>query len=200
MKIQPLFKYSEHGLVRPELTPGCEWVLEGKGWISAKLDGITVRVAGTSLLKRTTSGNDSTEIYISCKPGEDDVLIKACGEVVKKPDGIYVIAGPGIRGNPHNLKDVQMVGVYPIDTALIIYSSTGIIRGTGITVQMLYDSIQKTLSDPLTDAEGVVFHHEQWLGGRWIPLGLAQVTRKDFGLPWPPVSTETVLVSSENPS
>ena len=198
MKVLPLFKTSEHGLAVPEINKDCKWVLEGKGFVTAKLDGINVQVINGALWKRTAN-TPEIESYMPADDMKDKLIFDAYWNTKWRPDGVYEVVGPGVKGNPHKIEVLHMVRVMPLESALIMQGDL-VKRGPGVTVQQLYDSIHKTLSDPLTDAEGIVFQIEEWVNGKFVTRAACKVTKRDFGLPWPPSTDEVPLPVPQVPA
>jgi hypothetical protein len=133
-KIPTLFQRTEdRRYVIDEVTPGCEWVLEGEGVATRKFDGTCVLIDDGVMFARR-----------EVKPGKpapadftfvalDDTTGKSVGWVPVTdapewhlhreardeplPDGTYELIGPKINGNPENAARHELVphGCYELD-------------------------------------------------------------------------------------
>lgn len=166
--------------VTDEIKPECQWVLDGEGIATAKLDGTNVKVKDGELLKRQKPKERDYDdaAYVSCDRSNaadrwafeafDAACSTAPGPLVIPPrDGIYELLGPKIQGNPHGYRGHVLELVVP----------------PGQMVQSLelgpsdrsFGGLREWLSR--SPFEGIVFHHPD---GR-----MAKIKRRDFGLPWP---------------
>lgn len=189
IKFDTLFKRGKDGKVIPEINPVCSWVLGTEnGLMTIKLDGITVRPrwvaeAGTAGW-RIDKFDKRLDAWITCDATlqENKPIWEAWQKLDFKNDGVYVVYGRDIKGNPHNLADNLMIKIQPVDYNLIVAKGKSKIRrGPGQTAQLMYNEIlDEFLESP--EIEGLVFHLED------TGMGLkfaAKITKADYGLPWP---------------
>lgn len=199
--VPKLFKCGEDGKALAELAEGNEWVLEGKGLLTIKIDGQECKVQEGKLFLRLNTFKDSTYVLCDRDAPEDKALWTAFdtarGANVTIPDGIYIAYGPGIRGNAQNADRPFMFRIAPIDAHLLISNDqqqTKIRRGHGVSVITFFDSIKEEFLGG--DIEGLVYHYEDPC---FHPKAFAQVTRRDMGLPWPlPTTTHPKLIEPAN--
>lgn len=119
-KIISLFQrnYDTDRLVRDEVTPGAEWVIEGEGVPTVKWDGTCCMIRDGKLYKRyELKPNKKPPANFEPATGIDQATGKVQGwvpvgdgpedqyhrEAMNKglPDGTYELLGPKIQGNPH---------------------------------------------------------------------------------------------------
>ena len=157
-----------------------EWVLEGKGIATVKMDGSATAIIDGVFFKRydAKKGKKPPEGSIPCcdpdpvtghwphwvqvNPNDraDTWLYEAYknagGETL--PDGTYEAIGPHFRGNPYHLeKDIiERHGIRVIDPP------------------RTFEGIKNYLSE--NDMEGIVF----WYNGE----PRCKIRKKDFGFPW----------------
>ena len=193
-KIPTLFEreYENHKVVgiKPIVTPGLEWVLNGDGYATVKLDGSCCAVFGGALFRRydAKKGKKPPEGAIPCQPSHDPVTGHwphwvECRE--ENPadkwyleayhntadllvDGTYEAIGPHFQGNPYYLdKDVlDRHGRMVID------------------VERSFDGIREYLRTH--NMEGIVF----WKDGE----PRCKIKRSDFGFPWPDSAEEMEML------
>lgn len=173
-------------LVTPEVTPGCEWVIEGQGTATEKVDGTSCLVRDGKLYKRYDAKHGKTPPpdfepaqdepdehtghwpgWVPVGDGPDDRWHReawtetwnrnADGTLV---DGTYELVGPKVQGNPYDLQEHHLWRHG--DTALLDAPNT-------------FAELKVYLFD--SHIEGIVWHHPD---GR-----MAKAKRRDFGLPWP---------------
>jgi hypothetical protein len=131
-KIPSLFarNHDTNGLVRDEVTPGCEWVLAGEGVATRKYDGACCMVRAGVLYKRYTllEGNrppagfaPATELdpvtrkqqgWVPVSPeGPEDQYFREALKAAPHPlpDGTYETCGPMIQGNPEKFASHVLV-------------------------------------------------------------------------------------------
>lgn len=186
----------------PKINPGAEWVVEGKGFCTIKIDGVHVRVSkaenGAYVLEKRLKSPDWTQpdqyLPLNIDLPENRYFKEAFLNLTGSSlPGEYVAYGFGIKGNPHNLIKSQMIRVEPVDKDLIVNEwQEKLARGKHVGVDVLYGQIYDMLNDDC-DVEGLVFQYEEEL--RIVKA--VQVTRKDFGLPWPRVAGLTVIQSGK---
>lgn len=188
-KIPTLFErrfIGDHDVViLNKVKPGFEWVLEGGGNATVKVDGSCCCIYKGKLYKRydAKKGKKPPEGAIPCcdpdpvtghwphwvlvdarKP-EDKWFIEAYENRVKKSanheleDGTYEAIGPHFQGNPYHLM---------ADT--LVRHGTVIIE-----VERTFNGIRDYLGNH--DMEGIVF----WRDGR----PKCKIKRTDFGFKWP---------------
>jgi hypothetical protein len=178
-KIPSLFarNHETNGLVRDEVTPGCEWVLAGEGVATRKYDGACCMFrAGVYFKRRTLRLGDrpppdfepATEfdpitglqqgwVPVSAAGPEDQYFRQALAALqATPPDGTYELCGPMILGNPDKFPNLVLVP-----------------HGKEILADCPRDF--RGLMDYLRgrDIEGVVWHHPD---GR-----MAKLKGTDFG-------------------
>lgn len=174
-KIISLFQRNYDGdrLVRDEVTPGAEWVLQGEGVATRKYDGTCCMVRDGKLYKRYDAkrGKKPPEGFEPAQdpdpktghwPGwlpvgdgpEDEWHREAMGWY---PDGTYELCGPKINGNPEGF-----------------YSHWLLNHG-----DCEYPHCPRTFTELKQwfldwNIEGIVWHHPD---GRMV-----KIKKKDFGL------------------
>lgn len=197
-KIPSLFERPEgdlHGICIDKITPGCEWVINGEGRPTAKLDGSACAVINGKLYKRfDNSMRKGDERIQKTEPLEDWIH---CGDTSERgkfiywipitsqdyyhqnaweynegkfEDGTYELVGPKVQGNPHGFRN----------NLLIKHGEIGL--GTSMMNECPrygenprnYEDIKRYLE--VTSWEGIVWHHED---GR-----MCKITKSKFGLPW----------------
>lgn len=188
-KIISLFQRNYDGdyLVRDEVVPGAEWVIEGQGIATRKFDGQGCMVRGGKLFKRyhtnegpplppgfelverkqqkDKKGRDIVKIYgwLPVADGPEDRWFKegfyyALTQYSGRiPDGTYELIGPNVQGNPEH------------------WSNNALVHH-GIE---LFPDCPRTFSElrewfKNKDIEGIVWHHPD---GRMV-----KIKKKDFGL------------------
>jgi hypothetical protein len=161
--------------VKNVLKTECQWVADGLGVATRKLDGTNVCVHGGVLMKRQkpTDGDYDEASYVECERGDPadkylweafDLLAKEHRYVIDTfwpADGIYEAVGPKIQGNPEKYTEHTLVKVVPYSVGLIL---DGVPRN--------FDGLRAYLSDK--DIEGIVFHGPE---GKF-----AKIKKRDFGL------------------
>lgn len=172
--------------VIPTVKPGLEWVLNGEGYATLKVDGSCCRVVDGVVYKRydAKKGKKPPEGAIPCQPEPDPVTGHWPHWLKCEPDNpadkwfisafefynewvapcfsdrTYEAIGPHFNGNPYKLTN---------DT---LYLHGNILL---TTVPRTFEGIRKYLA--LHEIEGVVF----WKDGE----PRCKIKRSDFGLPWP---------------
>lgn len=189
-KIPSLFLRNHDGdrLVRNEVTPGCEWVLNGEGVATRKWDGTACLVKAGVLYKRFdvkkgrtppgfTPAQEADPVtghwpgWLPVGDGPDDQwhreAWKNSNAIFSDPDGrlddgTYELVGPKINGNSEKFGGHMFVrhGEH-----LVMFNSA----------PRDFATLKALLSN--APIEGIVWHHRD---GR-----MAKIKRKDFGLPWP---------------
>lgn len=175
-KIISLFQrnYETDRLVRNEIVPGAEWVLEGEGVATRKYDGTCCMVRDGKLYKRydakkgkTPPANfepaqDYDEVtghmpgWIPVNDGPEDRWHREAADS-SLADGTYELLGPKVQGNPEGF-----------DTHTLIRHGATILTDAPRD----FDAIKNYLSDGRI--EGIVWHHPD---GRMV-----KIKAKDFGI------------------
>lgn len=182
-KIISLFQRNYDGdrLVRNEVTPGAEWVLNGEGVATRKYDGTCCAIINRDFFKRYDAKvgkqpkdfipAQEPDLITGHWPGWVHVLddgnpadkyhregfINWCKEFPSgMVDGTYELIGPKINGNKEN---------YPYHT-LIAHGITKL-----PDAPRDYESLKEWFKDK--DIEGIVWHHPD---GRMV-----KIKKKDFG-------------------
>lgn len=178
--------------ILPEVKPGLEWVLEGEGIATLKIDGSCCAIINGEFYKRfdAKKGRKIPEGAIPCcepdtvtghwphwvkvnftDPGNKwlmEAFINATNNGRKLlADGTYEAVGVHFQGNPHMLKE---------DT-LVLHGQTVI-----SDFPRTFEGMKNYLKD--TWIEGVVF----WKDGE----PRCKIKRKDFGYKWP-IRDKTLL-------
>lgn len=158
-----------------EVTPGCEWVMNGEGTASRKWDGTACAVIGGVLYKRYDAKNGKTAPTngIPCQEPDpvtghwphwipvevrDPWHVRAWRERDYMADGTYELVGPKVNGNPEGLE-------------------THVFKRHGadvLDVSRTKEGIRAFLES--NRMEGIVFAHPD---GR-----MCKIRRADFGLEW----------------
>ena len=187
-KIPTLFEreFADHKVVKvtDKVTPGMEWVLEGKGVATVKIDGSCCAIIGGKFYKRYDAKGRKKVPAGSipcCDPDpvtghwphwapvdrdnpSDRWFVTAYNynklHGIELNDGTYEAIGPHFQGNPHRLQFDQLVphGEYFV-----------------WDVERSFDGIRKWLAE--NEEEGLVF----WLDGE----PRCKIKRSDFGFDWP---------------
>lgn len=183
-KIPTLFvRDMQTKLVTPDVTPGCEWVINSEGIATEKIDGTCCMVRDGKLYKRYEAkagrtppqgfepAQDAPDEYTGHGPGwlavgdgPDDKWHREAwkhndGENLL--DGTYELVGPKVQGNPYALQ-VHHLMPHGGDTIEITHTT--------------FEGLKHYLSGN-EEIEGIVWHHPD---GR-----MAKLKRRDFGLKWP---------------
>lgn len=182
-KIPTLFErqFENHKVVgiTDKVSPGMEWVLNGGGEATVKIDGACCAIIGGVFYKRydAKKGKTHPSGSIPCcdpdpvtghwphwvpvdfeNPG-DKWFVAAYKNAPEKQDGTYEAIGPHFQGNPYSLAE-------------------DILEPHGsqkITVGRSFAEIRNYLSK--TNIEGIVF----WKDGE----PKCKIKRSDFGFEWP---------------
>lgn len=189
-KIPTLFErvYDNHKIVDilPNVTPGMEWVLNGDGIATVKVDGACCAIIGGEFYKRydAKNGKPIPKGAIKCQEEADPITghlpcwvkvdkgnpadkwfyeayYNTCmwtNQGINLEDGTYEAVGKHFQGNPYN------------------YQNDSIIKHGSqiIEVERNFDGIKKYLSENYI--EGIVF----WKDGE----PKCKIKRSDFGFEW----------------
>ena len=182
-KIPTLFErdYKDHKVVgiKPVVTEGMEWVLNGKGIATIKIDGSCCAIIDGEFYKRydakkgkkppanaipccepdLITGHHPHWVKVEPENPDDKWFINAYNNLVEKKDGTYEAIGPHFQGNPYGLSDDVLV-------------RHGIVV---VEVERTFEGIKNYLTK--SKIEGLVF----WKDGQ----PMCKIKRSDFGLPWP---------------
>jgi hypothetical protein len=185
-KIPTLFErtFENHRVtgITPRVTPGLEWVLDGKGYATIKHDGSCCAIIDGKFYKRfdAKKGKTPPEGAIPCcepdpvtghhphwvevnkEDPADKWFVKALvhhSRSYTPTDGTYEAIGPHFQGNPYELEEDTLV------------RHGNIIIGPPRT----FDGMKHYLIEH--EIEGIVF----WRDGE----PMCKIKRSDFGLPWP---------------
>lgn len=166
--------------------PGCQWVLDGEGIATRKIDGTSCLVREHKLYKRRevrkgqqppadfdlVEQDDTTGKMIGWQPvgdGPEDKWHREAWDVTGNPErpagvesglpnGTYELIGPKVQGNPERA----------LVHLLVSHNATGELLDAPRT----FEALQPWLS--VRDIEGIVWHHPD---GR-----MAKIKLRDFGL------------------
>lgn len=176
-KIASLFQrnYDGDGLVRNEVVPGSEWVINGEGVATRKFDGSCAMIREGLLYKRYDAKNGKTPppgfepsqapdpvtghwpgwIRVDNRPEDKYFLEAITSHPLPIADGTYELCGPKVQGNPEGLPAHVLIkhGEWLLDDA-----------------PRDFDPIKEYLRGK--DIEGIVWHHPD---GRMV-----KIKRKDF--------------------
>lgn len=185
-KIPTLFRrvYENHRIkeITSDIIPGMEWVLEGKGVATEKIDGSCCAIINGKFYVRydAKKGKPVPENAIKCQEAPDPITghfpcwipyddtnpgQKWFGKALENTkitelsDGTYEAIGKHFNGNPYRLHEDILVkhGIYKLE------------------VPRTFEGIKKYLFTH--NIEGIVF----WLDGE----PKCKIKRSDFGFDWP---------------
>lgn len=164
-------------LVKEEINPEAQWVIDGEGVATRKYDGTCCLIENGKLWKRyevkkgkeeplgfrladhdTTTGKKQGWVEVG-NGNEDKWHREACGgnpDKVDLPDGTYELIGEKIQGNPEKVEGHKLVAHVEADQ----YPD----------VPRTFNEIKEWLKDK--EIEGLVFHHPD---GR-----MAKIKKRDF--------------------
>lgn len=162
-------------LVTSEWKPGCEWVRDGQGRPTVKIDGTCCMVRRGQFFKRrelkpgqpeppdfeTADFDEETGKTVGWVPVGDGPDDKWHREAFtgNESDGTYELIGPKVQGGKEGGEKhiLALHGEVPADDA-----------------PRTFDGLKEYLTG--RDIEGIVWHHPD---GR-----MAKIKRRDFGLKW----------------
>lgn len=182
-KIPTLFvrEFENHKVVKvlPDVMPGMECVIEGKGIATVKIDGSCCAIIGGKLYKRfdakkgrkipdgaipccepdPVTGHHPHWVEVDWSNPADKWFVNALNNTPEIKNGTYEAIGPHFQGNPYGLSDdiLEPHGVKIIE------------------IERTFDGIKRYLENNCI--EGIVF----WRDGE----ALCKIKRSDFGLAWP---------------
>lgn len=186
-KMPTLFKRefgAKGGVVRtlPEITPGCEWVYDGEGIATEKVDGSCCAIIGGRFYRRFDAkwGRKVPQGAIPCQPAPDPVTghwphwvrvdptspadkwyVNALMNTPWIPgDGTYEAVGLHFQSNPYGMDDdfLEKHG------RIVLYNCPRDYRGLKAYLKV-------------HNIEGVVWHRGNG--------EMCKIKRSDFGYPWP---------------
>lgn len=191
-KIISLFQrnYETDRLVRDEVTPGAEWVLNGEGIPTIKWDGTCCMVKNNDLYKRYDAKKGKTPPvgFIPAQepdpitenwPGwlkvgngnEDKYHREAFNKQMYFEDGTYELVGPKINGNKDNFSTHYLIKHGDHSAGTVDYPVPD-----PITFESLKEFFKSNDGQTHRDIEGIVWHHPD---GRMV-----KIKKKDFGYKW----------------
>lgn len=157
---------------------GCQWVLDGEGKPTRKLDGTCCMIKDGRLWKRREISKGATAPTSFVPEMTDEETGKTVGWLPvgdgpedrwhrdamndALPDGTYELVGPKIQGNPENYEK----------HTLVAHNSPFLELGIDGFPPRDFDELKNWFAG--RDMEGIVFHHPD---GR-----MAKVKLRDFGL------------------
>ena len=188
-----IFENHEKVGILPNITPGMEWVLEGKGTATVKYDGSCCAIIGGKFYKRydakrgkqapvgaipccepdPITGHHPHWLEIKRDNPADQWFCQAFDETPKNEitEGTYEAVGLHFNGNKYNL-----------DKDILIKHGEDVIE-----VERTFDGIKKYLEEH--NIEGIVF----WKDGE----PKCKIKRSDFGFKWP-MENECPTISAKN--
>lgn len=183
-KMKTLFErqFENHKVAKclNKVQEGCEWVINGEGYATEKIDGTCCLIQDNILYKRFDykKGRKLPEGAIPCQEKPDEITghfphwvkvdennpsdkyhIQAFKEKNKWENGTYELIGKHIQGNPYNLENDVLEK-----------------HGTRIleNVPRDYEGIKKYLAEHYI--EGIVFYRRNG--------EMCKIKRSDFGFNW----------------
>lgn len=182
-------------LVTPDVTPGCEWVINGEGVATEKIDGTCCLVRDGKLYKRYDAKAGRTPPqgfepaqdapdehtghwpgWVAVGDGPDDKWHREAWTSDRNPplsirnplqiEGTWELIGPKVQGNPYGLESHQLVRH---GDPWSFYDEVA------PHLSLSFDEVRDFLAR--YDIEGLVWHHPD--------MRMAKVKRRDFNLPWP---------------
>lgn len=181
-KIPTIFERDWNGdrsRVVDKINPDAQWVFDGEGVATRKLDGTSCLIRDGKLFKRremsfaemTNKNVPDFEIadhdtttgkvvgWVPVGDGPEDRWHREAFQDWQS-NGTYELIGPKVQGNPEGMKEHRLISHDAVD--LIIDNPP----------ERTFEDIDTFLG--MTDIEGVVYHHPD---GR-----MAKIKGKDFGL------------------
>lgn len=172
-------KHGSKFIITDQVTPGCEWVINGEGIATRKWDGTCILIDGGIPYKRYDAKHGKTppDAFLPAQPDADPItghwpgwvpldmypdkwIQEALNNSVScLSDGTYEAVGPKINGNKDNVP------------WHILFNHGGVQLNE---FDRSFNGIKMFLS--VVAIEGIVFHHPD---GR-----MCKIKRSDFGLKW----------------
>lgn len=183
-KMKTLFDrhFVNHKIVGIDSTPaiGCEWVLNGEGIATRKLDGTCCLIKDGVLFARFDwkRGRNLPDGAIPCQPQADDITGSfphwipvtdeakfkwhrlAFTKLDDKADGTFELIGEHFNGNPEKVKSGD----------ILVRHGSIILEGVPRTFEGIRDFLETH------ELEGIVFHRENG--------DMCKIKRTDFGFEW----------------
>lgn len=179
-KMRTLFimDYSQRpGKITKEVNKGCQWVIDGEGIATVKLDGTCCLIKDGVLYKRYTlkknrvapdgfmpspriEGQTEGTITGFVPLTKHDKYHKEAFDRSDKKDGTYELIGPKFQSNPEKA-----------DCHMLIPHGSRVIEDLP---RRDFDTVKAWLESH--HVEGIVFHHPD---GRMV-----KIRRKDYGFKW----------------
>lgn len=165
-------------ILTKEVTPGMEWVLEGKGIATVKIDGSCTAIINGEFYKRydakgvkkapegaiecdtidPITGHHPYFVKVDKDSNQDKWYYEAYLNTPNLVEGTYEVIGPHFQKNPYHL-DKDVLVKHGIDV---------------VEVERSYEGIKKYLEEHYI--EGLVFYLDS--------KPMCKIKRRDFGLPW----------------
>lgn len=185
-KIPSLFirEFENHNVkeITSQITPGCEWVLNGEGIATEKYDGTCCLIQDNKLYKRydAKQGKQPPEGAIPCQPEPDPITthwphwvevkenkpddkwyIEAWNRLNKEnlENGTYELCGPHFQTNP-----------YDLEFDIFIKHGNKVLDN----IPRTFEGIKEYLNTHYI--EGIVFYRENG--------EMCKIKRTDFGFIW----------------
>lgn len=183
-KMPTLFirEFGNHKVIKclNEVNKDCEWVINGEGYATEKLDGTCCMIKDNTLYRRFDykKGRKLPKGAIPCQEKADEITghfphwvlcnednpadkwhIKAFKEKESWKDGTYELIGKHFQGNPYNLEDdiLEKHGLRILEN-----------------VPRDYDGVKQYLENHYI--EGIVFYRGNG--------DMCKIKRSDFGFKW----------------
>ena len=181
-KIISLFarNYKTDHLVRNEIVPGAEWVVDGEGVATGKFDGTACMIKDNKMFKRYDvkknrqtppdfiPSADPDEVtghwpgWVPVGDGPEDKWHREAFETHKKFDGIFELCGPKIQGNPEGYEKHVLISLNTED------------RADDFIIQPPREFEGLKIFFEHYNIEGIVWHHPD---GRMV-----KIKARDFGI------------------
>lgn len=183
-KIKTLFKrqFENNKIAKclNEVEPGCEWVFNGEGWATEKMDGACSLVQDGKIYRRYDykKGRILPKGAIPCQDEPDSITghfphwllctkddnnakyyIEAFKKYYNLENGTYELIGKHINANPYHL-----------DTDILVKHGSKVLEN----VPRDYEGIKRYLE--LHNIEGIVFYRGNG--------EMCKIKRSDFGFKW----------------
>lgn len=163
-----------------EINPECQWVINGEGWPTCKIDGTSCLYRDGNLYKRRElkpgqqvpagfeladhdeeTGKRVGWLQIGDGPEDKYHVAAMLGNSAPDENGTYELIGPLVQGNKYKLTEYTLISH---EKSVLLLPD----------MPRTFDGIREFLEK--NEMEGIVFHH---LDGR-----MAKIKRRDFGLSW----------------
>lgn len=183
-KMKTLFirQFENHKIVKclNEVEPECQWVIDGEGYATEKIDGTCCMIKDNILYKRydAKKGKKPPMNAIPCQEEADPITghfphwvlcdknnpsdkyhMEAFSKQEEWKDGTYELIGKHIQGNP-----------YKIDNNILEKHGVRILDNVPRTYEGIRDYLEKHY------IEGIVFYRDNG--------EMCKIKRSDFGFDW----------------